>query len=371
MKKIFSYVLAVCLILPGLLLFSACNKNETKESRVMTVSANPSVEFILNEDDKVVTVNAANDDGNFIIASVSFTGLSAKEAVNLFLQTANQNGFIVEDNAIKIEISGENAENLFNSIKESAKTYLSNINVQVNVEFKQIDKNDLKSLLKECMQELSLSEINNYSEQEIISLLKQSREETKNLFSEELKEFYYSNRAEEIISSKIQKINSLISSNLIVDSTIKSQIESYYQIFTEKFNEFKETYAEYYLDSESDYQVKMQEYISAKQALLEARLNSEQESVLAELEQQVELTKTALNNAKVSADNALAIIKSAMDNALQGINSLLNVVSHFLNQNEISGAMKDAKDNFENNFNSTYGDYINNKYWNNLKPETK
>lgn len=371
MKKIFSYVLAICLIIPGLLLFSACNKNETKQSRVMTVSVNPSVEFILDENDKVVTVNASNDDGNFIIASVSFTGLNAKDAVNLFLQTANENGFIIEDNAIQIEISGENAENLFNSIKNSAKAYLSNINIQVDVEFKQINKDELKTILKECMKELPLSDINNYNEQEIINLIKQSREETKNLFSEELKDFYYTNRAEEIVSSKIQKIFSLISSNPIADVNITSQIESYCQIFTEKFNEFKEKYAEYYLNSKSDYQVKMQEYISAKQSLLEARLNAEQDSVIAELEQQVESAKEALNTAKINADNSLATIKTAMENALNGIDSLLDIISHFLNQNEIAEAMKDAKDNFGNNFNSTYGDYINNKYWNNLKPETK
>ena len=48
------------------------------EKRVMNMSINPSVEFVLDEEDKVITANALNEEGNLIIGAEDFVGKTAE-----------------------------------------------------------------------------------------------------------------------------------------------------------------------------------------------------------------------------------------------------------------------------------------------------
>ena len=168
-NKILSFVLAVCLILPCIIALTACGKdNEPKETaKVMTVSLNPVVEFILDKEDKVVSVNAVNDDGNFIVGHVTFTGLSADDAVDLFLQVSKENGFVLENSTedLKIEISGETANKLYEKVSKSAKDYLNSANITLNISFEKISKEEIKSMVEGCMQEFSSTELNKLTEE--------------------------------------------------------------------------------------------------------------------------------------------------------------------------------------------------------------
>ena len=121
-KKFLSFVIALCLILPSMFLLTAC-KNTEPSSRVLSVDLNPQVEFVLDAENKVASVNALNDDGYAIInADVDFSGLSAEDAVDLFLDTANDLGFVVDKQGeeITISISGEDAQKLYNNVKAKA-----------------------------------------------------------------------------------------------------------------------------------------------------------------------------------------------------------------------------------------------------------
>ena len=70
MKKLISalcaVVLCVCMIIP----LAACNQTDnTAPQKVMTMELNPSVEFILDGNDKVVSANALNEDGNLVLCA--------------------------------------------------------------------------------------------------------------------------------------------------------------------------------------------------------------------------------------------------------------------------------------------------------------
>lgn len=371
MRKILTFILAICMILPCGIFFTACGSKG--ETRVMNVSLNPSVEFVLDKNNKVVTVNATNDEGNYIVANATFTGLSAEDAVDLFLKTVQENGFMIQGdisataNELKIEISGKDAQKLFNSVKKSAKEYIASLDVTFNVsiDFEQISKDDLKDLVEECMQDLTDYEINNMSQTELVNLIKKSREETANILSQELKELYYETRAEEILKAKFTEINNIISNNLLVSQSNKEAFSNAFNDFITNLDIFKTEFENMYLTQNSEYQIAMQAYIKAKKDLLEARLSNIDTT---NLEMILDNAKHDLELAKSSADNAIRLFEEYLDDAIDSINTVLSIISNFLNQDTINNAINTAKDAFQTNFNNEYTQYINNNYWEFLTP---
>ena len=381
-NKILSLILAVCLILPCMIALTACGKDEEpkKNAKVMTVSLNPAVEFVLDKEDKVVSVNAVNDDGNFIIGQASFAGLSADDAVDLFLQISKENGFVLENSTenLKIEVSGETANELYEKVSKSAKDYLSSSNITLNVSFEKISKEDIKSLVKECMKEIPLTEINILSEEELLSLLEKSRKETANLHSQELKELYYQTRAQEILNEKCTKIQTLISALPEEYDEIVEQFQTAYSTYTTALSTYQTQYVEIYMDAESDYQKAVQTYVNAKKALLEARLDEVVD--LSSYEQQLEDAKDALYGnddkdivgAKQTADSTFSQYKLALDNAITSVEAALGTIYtslfSFVDFSSIQTYMENIKNNFKNNFTDEFSSHIENKYWSNLKP---
>ena len=128
MKKVVTFLLALVFIIPCAVCLSACGKDEDPalEAKIMTVSLNPKLEFVLDTSEKVVSVNALNDDGNHIIsivtdAKLTFENMTAENAVELFLDVTKDNGYLITGNEeeITIAISGD-ADKLLNSVKASA-----------------------------------------------------------------------------------------------------------------------------------------------------------------------------------------------------------------------------------------------------------
>ena len=65
MKKILAIICSALMAFSAAAVFTACGKNE-EAGTVMNLSLNPAVEFILDVNGKVVSVNALNEEGNLI-----------------------------------------------------------------------------------------------------------------------------------------------------------------------------------------------------------------------------------------------------------------------------------------------------------------
>jgi len=377
MKKIKSKVIsclvaAVMLVCSGILL-TACGKNDT--NKVMNLSMNPSIELVLDGDNKVVTVNAINDEGNFIISNATFTGLSAEDAVDLFIKTTEEYGFVdttlsATDNKLQIEISGEDAEKIYNKVKKSADEVLSDLGLSVTVSLQSLTKDNLESLVAECMQELSATEIDAKSEEELLNLIKASREETKNFMSQELKELYYNARADELIKEKFESIKSQLdslSTNPAV-AIAKAGFDIAYSTLTGALNSLNTLYAETFLDTDSPYQKAVNKFMTDKKALLEARVNSTTTDFTA-LKEAVETAEKALNTAKTNAETAINGAKTTLLQAVTAIETAMNSIASYINTDTVSTAVNNAKTEFKANFETQYQIYIQNNYWKDgLKP---
>ena len=76
MKKRFIGIFLLLSIMLSAISFTSCSNAKPEEGGVtrMTVDINPSVEFMIDEQNKVVSVTALNDDGSILIVGEAFVG---------------------------------------------------------------------------------------------------------------------------------------------------------------------------------------------------------------------------------------------------------------------------------------------------------
>ncbi|MFU8785624.1 MAG: hypothetical protein ACNA7U_00125 [Candidatus Izemoplasmataceae bacterium] len=116
MKKLFS-ILFLGLITITL---AACNLQTTQASgkTYMVVDINQSIEFILDEEGNVESYNLLNEDAEIVYAAIlekdqDFLGLSGEAALELFLETAVELGYIDvtrDDNVVLITVVTEDED---------------------------------------------------------------------------------------------------------------------------------------------------------------------------------------------------------------------------------------------------------------------
>ena len=201
MKKIASIAMAALMLTTGVGTLASCNRNkEEKQKTVMNVCLNPEVEFILDGDNKVVSVNAINEEGNLIVSSEAFKdieGKTAEQAAQLFVEVSKDTGYLVQgelrsgENEVKISLSGdlELATALYNSVQTQLTTYFETVDIQATVQQAQaITEEQLKVLVEECAPYVETAEMQ-YAE--LVDTIIESREETSEFFSQEIKKAYY------------------------------------------------------------------------------------------------------------------------------------------------------------------------------------
>ena len=137
-RKIVCLLLSVIMLLSSMV-FVSCGSTEPEEGMItrMTVDINPSVEFMIDDENKVVSVTALNDDGSILIVGEAFVGKTAEEAVELMISLATETGYLVKGNAqasentVKISVSGDSryAEKLLSDVKKQATDVLDRLDV--------------------------------------------------------------------------------------------------------------------------------------------------------------------------------------------------------------------------------------------------
>lgn len=385
MKKLSALILS--LVLASLLILPLTGCNEPKEGKVMTVELNPQVEFILDANDKVVTVNALNDEGNYVIAKVDFVGKTADEALNAFLKISVEDGFLLEgeittsENNLKISVSGDDAKKLYEDVKKKAQEYLDglpDVEINVNFDFSTISKEDIEALVQDCMRELNVEEIKAKTQAELLELLEASREKTSELLSQELKDCYYAERALQIKQAQLDAYIEAVKTqnNSLIVTTALEGAQKQIDLLLEAVNNYKAQYKEKFLDVTSEYYQKMQECLESKKELLKARLDGASEEVLKQLEAAYNTAVSLMESTKELAKSTIKTLDTAINGIIDTAQTLIKTTVETLNLTveNIDSIVKDAlektKANFDKAFKDENGEYIANKYWKNLDPDT-
>ncbi len=157
--------LVLSLMLITVLILSACQNVDPQQQpifaptlqsgRIITVDINPSITFILDEEDKVVGVIVNNAEGEIISADLDFMGLSWEDALDQFLSAAQATGYLDvrrEENVVTISVSAQGKEDieLFRgAIENRVQQFLDREDIKSAVEAKEMALDDLKATAAE------------------------------------------------------------------------------------------------------------------------------------------------------------------------------------------------------------------------------
>ena len=202
-KRFISIFLLFAIMLSAIsFTFTSCSNAKPEEGSVtrMTVDINPSVEFMIDEQNKVVSVTALNDDGSILIVGEAFVGKTPEEAVEMMVRLASDTGYLVRgnveasENTVKISVSGDSnyAEQLKKDITEKANDTLKALDINGKVE-------KVEALKIDALRQMALStsmyteeEIRTMDEGQLYKVISAGRVETALLLTEEMRSAYYS-----------------------------------------------------------------------------------------------------------------------------------------------------------------------------------
>ena len=373
-KKIISTLCASAMLLTGGLTLTACK--DTSEQKVMNVSLNPEVEFVLDKDNKVLSVNALNSEGNIILSSdAEFVGKDANEAVKLFVSISKDNGYLVsgsytsEKNNIEVSISGSTKEidKLYKNIESSVKSKLNELDIEGTIsKAENLTKEYLEKMVAECSPYLEQAKIEAMKYEDLIKEIRNSRNETKELYSQELKEMYYQAKADALRLAQLEKVKEQAN---IVTKGILSGLEVTYKT---AIDTIENTRKEVFLKEDSVYQLAVKNFNEAKANYLKKRkeisemesnqITDEIKASLTSLDNLVASAETSLNNAYTSAMNTLDTAKASITAAYNAIVDAVNNAGSSMDivSDNLTEAINDFTTKFESDY-ATYKTNANNK----------
>lgn len=210
MKRIVAVILTLAMGIASLAVLTSCGTQEPKapEGTVtrMQVDINPSIELMVDDENKVVSVTALNDDGSVLIAGEAFIGLTAEEAVELVVSLATETGYIVRgsvsagENEVKISVSGhsEYAKKLKENAQKKAEDFLKESGITATVTVVEGMKMEALRALASETSGVTEEEIAAMSENDLYKVIAAGRIETALLLTDEMREAYYTARDYEI-----------------------------------------------------------------------------------------------------------------------------------------------------------------------------
>ncbi|MBQ7307014.1 MAG: hypothetical protein IJW82_00625 [Clostridia bacterium] len=387
MKKIIVTILALMFSIPSMFYIVGCTSSQNSETKIMTISLNPKLELIINSNEVIESINSLNDDGNHIIMlankkNLSFENLKVEECIELFLEISKENGYLVTGNEeeLTIGMSG-NSEVLLDKIKNTANKFFNNNQIDTKIKTEKINKSDIVKELTNCMQEYAETDLEEMKEKDLINLLKQSRKETSDLPTQELKEIYYNLRYDAINTIEFDKILELI--NELPEITDKDQL-SVAEDFVEQMQnlstykaELEKVYETSYLSEDCDYKKLMESYTYAKESLLSKRMelgkdniiSDEDLEILKEYETVVESAKTELENLRLIINEKITKIKNNIESIIEQLNSIKQNMEEIIkeinkdlmvNLKELEKTKEETKEEFKKDFSkkNNFNNYI-------------
>ena len=382
-KKIAACGMSLALAAGTCALLAGCGGGDGEAAARMQVDINPSVEFILDADDKVLSVTALNDDGALIIAGEAFVGKTAEDAVELMASISTDAGYLVKgdlsagQDEITVSITGdaEAAQKLYEDVKAGVDAFLEKSGIDAAVERGEALKLDaLRDLVQAADPTLSDEEVAAMTEEQLLNALKISRIETAQLLTEELRAAYNTAKEYDFRFAERQATKSVIEG---LGSAYESFLNGYaaaLDSYQKAIQAVEQARYDYLVDAGSDYQKILAEVREQKDKVLEQRKEAAElpegaakeaakaalaaeEAILGTKEAALELAGDAAN---ASFDLALSAMKT-VENALTELEKTFpEEITTALTENaqKAQDAMNAAKDEAFAKFEEAHKDDI-------------
>ncbi len=346
-KRFFSVMLVLTLLISMLSLYS-CGGASPEEGTFtrMTVDINPSVEFMIDDDNKVAAVTALNDDGSILIAGEAFIGKTPDEATELIISLAAETGYLTggeaqaEANTVKISVSGDTkyARELADSVEKKAADALDKLDIGGKVE-------RLEAMNSEALRALALStslyseeEIAEMSDKELYSVIAAGRIETAMLITEEMREAYFAAKEHKISFAESEATAKVIEAMGGIHTATYKLYKTALDAYSRSITALDELRYNTLVSPESEYQKSLANLREAKAELLKQRtytatlaVGGEEYSIaidtLAVTEEQYDKALAALEQLGEKANLALEQLVAtlrASEEALRGLENMFS-----------------------------------------------
>lgn len=330
MKKLLCLVIAATMLLAALPMLIACGSKPAEGTVTrMTVDINPSVELMINDENKVVAVTAMNDDAAILLAGEELVGKTPEEVTEALVELAADAGYLTEEGdtrTVTISLSGDDryAQKLYDSVAKKAAKAMEKLGIDAKVE-------KAKALELEALRALAAKtslytdeELAEMDEQQLHQVLAAGRVETALLITEELREAYYAAKQHEVDFAKRQATADVIEAMGGLYAMIHSAYNAALTTYSSAIQALDEFRYNTFVSTESAYQQKLAELRTAKAEVMAEK------AALAELDpasadytvaaQQLELKEKAY-------DTALAAFEAAGDAANAALEMLVTTMT--------------------------------------------
>ena len=281
MKRIIGFILAIVMLASTASLLSCGQDASAPEGTVtrLTVDINPSIEFMVDDQNKIISVTALNDDGGILIAGESFIGKTPEEAVELTVRLAADTGYLVkgnveaDENTVKISVSGDTkyADALRKDIESKADQVMKSLDIAGKIEKVEALKTEALAALALETALVTEEEVAEMTDEELYKVISAGRIETALLLTEEMRQAYYTAKDHKIAFAEREETAKVIEAMggiyTLVHVGYKTALDAYSKAII-AIDEFRYNTL---VSPESDYQKSLAELREAKTELLKQK----------------------------------------------------------------------------------------------------
>ena len=380
--KCLSLALCLCLLIGMALPLASCKKSEPTPPEGtytrMTVDINPSVEFMVDDQNKVVSVTALNDDGSILIAGEAFVGKTPEEATRMVVSLATDAGYLVkgeihventdESQKVEISVSGNSdyAKELAKNVKSDVEKYLKDNKITATVE--SVKAKTLDEMRKVVIEDglFTEDEVKDMTEEQLYKALAAGRIETAQLLTAEMREAYYRAKDYKISFVEKQATADIISGMGATYKVLMSGYSTALAAYSTSIDTLDELRYSLLVDPESAYQKALASLRDAKEDLLKERKLifsvKDGDKTYVEISASFKLSEEAYNKALKAVEDAGAAANKAMETAiaaLREIETQLKALEEKLRENEdISAKLTAEAQNLEDTLNKAKDNFF-------------
>ena len=380
--KCLSLALCLCLLIGMALPLASCKKSEPTPPEGtytrMTVDINPSVEFMVDDQNKVVSVTALNDDGSILIAGEAFVGKTPEEATQLVVSLATDAGYLVkgeihtentdESQKVEISVSGNSdyAKELAQNVKSDVEKYLKDNKITATVESVKAKTLDEMRAVVVADGLFTEDEVKDMTEEQLYKALAAGRIETAELLTAEMREAYYRAKDYKISFVEKQATADIISGMGTTYKVLMSGYSAALVMYSTSIDTLDELRYSLLVDPESAYQKALASLRDAKEDLLKEKKLvlsvKDGDETYAEISASFKLSEETYNRALKAVEDAGAAANKAMEAAiatLREVETQLKELEATLRENEdISAKLTAEAQNLENTLNKAKDNFF-------------
>lgn len=360
------------------------NKGNGEATSMVTLSLNPQISMVLDENNCVLSVSGDNNEGKIVVSGENLVGLNVNEAVSKVIQIESECGYLVSGQieagqnklTVDLTIDDENIKKTVKSeIEKAINSTCNDLSIDKEIEYtSSVTKEALIEMVVSMDASLTKEDCANMTYKELLSRVAIYQLDTAEIYSVELEQLYNQSKEYEVKfadseanKEAIASISNIYAAALsVTDPIIKSLKTSVENLETLMYSTL--------VDEESDFQKSYNSFLEAKQKVIklknevansEALSESEKEALNNELTAKEKILDACIETMDNFKESALATIQTAKDSIDSMINQINAIIKALPDQtavenkltecsktieDKINSAKKEAYDNFEKKY---------------------